>query len=113
MSNLLQNAGFERRIGLGPRSCEAPAIAGNSAAADWTVWNNSDATTSTNLLPSTQSAGQQMLQVCTTGPSRGIMQMFGASGTGRRTSTLRCGCSWYGGAVGMGTGAAATRGSMS
>ena len=109
MSNLVQNAGFETASGTGPTVLRGPAIAGHSAAADWTVWNNSDATTSTNLLPSTQSAGQQMLHVCTTGPSRGIMQTFGASGTGPANVNSAVWVFVVRGVVGMGTGAAATR----
>jgi hypothetical protein len=82
MSNLLQNGGFETASGTGPTILQGAAVPGLSAAAQWTVWNNSNATTTTDLLPSTLAEGNQMLHVCTTGPGCGIVQTFGATGTG-------------------------------
>jgi hypothetical protein len=104
MSNQLQNPGFETASGTGPTVLQGPAIPGNSAAADWTVWNNSDATTTTDLLPSTLSEGQQMLHVCTTGASCGLVQAFGATGTGPANVTSAVWVFVVRGVVGMGVG---------
>jgi hypothetical protein len=68
------------------------------------VWNNSDVTTTTDLLPSTLAEGQQMLHVCTTGPLCGIVQAFGAAGTGPAQVTAFVWLFVVRGVVGMGVG---------
>jgi hypothetical protein len=104
MNNQLKNPGFETASGTGPTVLQGPAIPGNSAAANWTVWNNSDATTTTDLLSSTLSEGQHMLHVCTTGPLCGLVQTFGATGTGPAKVTSAVWVFVVRGVVGMGVG---------
>lgn len=104
MSNLLQNEGFEVASGTGPTTLTGAAVPGDSAAANWTVWNNPEATTTTDLLPSTLSERSQMLHVCTTGPRCGVVQVFGDRDTGPAKVASSVWVFVVRGAVGMGTG---------
>jgi hypothetical protein len=63
--------------------------AGYSAAANWGTWNNTSATTSTQLLPSTFPGGSStnMIHVETTGTRNGIVQVF-APKNGGATNVL-------------------------
>jgi hypothetical protein len=79
--NLLLNAGFDTpNAGLSPPSyatglsaVSPPGV--SSSAASWNIWNNSLATTRTELLPSTDPAGGGfMAHVLSTGPEDGLYQ---------------------------------------
>ena len=104
MTNLLQNGGFETDSGTGPTMLQGPGVPGLSAAAHWTVWNNPDATTTTDLLPSTYAPGTQMLHVCTTAPLCGLVQTFEVSGTGPAEVDAAVWVFVIRGVVGMGVG---------
>ena len=72
--NALRNPGFDD-------APEAPSElvgtgGGVSAASGWTVWNNSEARTMTEVVPSTRTPGGQMLHVTTSGTLNGIVQTF-------------------------------------
>jgi hypothetical protein len=58
-------------------------VTGYSAAAHWGTWNNTSASTSTELLKSTFSGGgTNMIHVETTGAMNGIVQVFAPHNTG-------------------------------
>jgi hypothetical protein len=101
MTNLLQNPGFEDPAAA-PTILTGSGQGGLSAAPHWTTWNNSPATTTTDVLPGTRPrGGKQMLHVCTTGEGNGIVQTFQPPHPSVRSSV------WVfvvRGQVGMGTG---------
>jgi hypothetical protein len=72
--NLLQNGGFDTPTpGLSPpnfpTSITGQSAAGPSSAADWTLFNGQDATTSTELLPTTDPNGNQSMIHVTSVPA--------------------------------------------
>lgn len=77
--NLLQNSSFETIGWYGSStsltSSSPPWAPGYSAAESWTVWNNTAATTTTELVNSTFD-DNLMLHVTTTGYRNGIVQVF-------------------------------------
>lgn len=75
-ANLLANPHFSVPSGDGPTSLTGANVSGPSAAANWLVWNNTDATTMTELLPSTKIAGGTMIHVTTSGNYNGLYQTF-------------------------------------
>jgi hypothetical protein len=78
---------------------------GQSAAPNWTTWNNADAVTTTDILASTApDVGSQMLHVCTTGQGCGLVQQYQATGTGPAQVTSTVSVFVVRGKVGMGTG---------
>jgi hypothetical protein len=83
-ANMLQNPSFETLGPDGsPTSLTGKFVLGNSAAQDWFVWNNSDATTTTELLSSTlPGGGTNMIHFTTDGGRNGLIQYFLPSSTG-------------------------------
>jgi hypothetical protein len=85
--NLLKNADFSR-IGLHPFHTElgGEGKPGDSAAADWTVYNNGPGKTITDLLPSSRRGGKNMIHVVTSnskpGSGSGLVQAFFPISTG-------------------------------
>lgn len=76
MTNLLKNSIFEDPPAP-PATLTGIATGGASGAPCWTTWNNTRATTTTDVLPSTRLDGsKQTLHVCTTGRSNRIVQVF-------------------------------------
>lgn len=77
-ANVLANPGFETSPGTGPTSLTGGAgSTGASAAADWTAYNNTFATTTTALLPATDtisSGGASMLHIVTGDAGNGVYQ---------------------------------------
>jgi hypothetical protein len=83
-ANLLSNASFET---VGPAGASTSftgyAGGGHSAAAGWGVFNNTEGTTSTELVASAVPGGNQlMLHVTTDGGANGVSQVFLPIGTG-------------------------------
>lgn len=96
----LNNPGFEEEP-RPPTELSVPG-GGNSAASSWTVWNNSDAITTTEIVPATRPGpGSQMLHVRTTGEGNGIVQTFEP---GIETTNSSVWVFVLEGQVGMGTG---------
>jgi hypothetical protein len=76
VDNLLTNPGFEMPK-LRPTVMVERAVPGPSAGSHWEIWNNSQAITTTDILPSTRpGGGAQMMHVCTTGPLNGLVATF-------------------------------------
>jgi hypothetical protein len=102
--NLLKNPGFELPS-LPPTSSTGAAVPGSSAAPNWTTWNNSQATTTTDILPSTRpGGGAHMIHVCTTGQDNGLVQVFLPHNTGPQHARSTVWVFVLRGKVGMGTG---------
>ena len=86
--NLLRNWSFDQARDGRPTTLTStaaePSGGGLSAAAEWTTWNNTAATTITELRPSDlpQGRGGSMLHVTTDGAGCGIVQTFLAAHTG-------------------------------
>jgi hypothetical protein len=81
--NLLVNPEFEIVGPSGPFVEHTGLyLLGESAAADWYVFHNTEASTFTSLEPSTINPGGMMMRVKTTGTSNGIEQVLGAFDTG-------------------------------
>jgi len=100
-TNLLSNPAFNKPSGTGPTSFTGLYNA-PSAALDWEVFNNTDATTTTALEPSTKIRGGTMIHVTTGGTNNGLAQVFTQGGDGSKYS-----CAWIyvvSGAVGIGAG---------
>jgi RHS repeat-associated protein len=75
IAQLLDNPGFEETAAP-PSRLSGPG-GGNSAAPSWTVWNNGEATTTTEIVEATHPGAEgQMLHVRTTGEGNGIVQTF-------------------------------------
>jgi hypothetical protein len=81
--SLLQNGGFDTPTpGLSPPnyptsiSGSGPTSAGPSSAEFWTLYNNFDATTSTELLPSTDPTGSGLMIHLTSTPTSGSFSFF-------------------------------------
>lgn len=104
MANLLNNPGFETPSGTGPSEHTGPGP-GSSAADKWTTFNNTNGTTTTDLVPSLAPSGNRnMLHVCTTGDRNGIVQLFGVVGKGPAGVQSSVWVFVLRGQVGMGTG---------
>jgi hypothetical protein len=104
MANLLTNGDFEA-LAAAPTTLVGVSLGGQSAAPSWTTWNNADAVTTTDILPSTApGAGAQMLHVCTTGQGCGLVQQYQATDTGPAQITSSVSIFVVRGEVGMGTG---------
>jgi hypothetical protein len=78
---LLQNGGFDTPTpGLSPpnypTSISGAGVGGPSSAAFWTLFNNFDATTSTELLPSTDPTGSGSMIHLTSVPTSGSFSFF-------------------------------------
>lgn len=82
-ANVLSNPDFNT---VGPSGLSTSFTgnggAGNSAAANWTLFNNGPATIKTEILPSTRVPGGRMIHVRTTGSDSGLVQVWGAINTG-------------------------------
>ena len=84
--NLLANFSFDEPAVGGASVLETtpdhPAGGGQSAAEGWGTWNNSAATTTTELVPSTLPYGKggSMMHVDTDGAGCGLVQVFAAGG---------------------------------
>jgi hypothetical protein len=100
--NLLRNSDFNGKVGVSTR-ITATGGAGNSAAADWTLFNNTGGSIFTEIMNSTRSTGT-MIHVKTDGASNGLVQTIGAQNTGPKRVIA---CAWIfivSGDVGIGTG---------
>jgi hypothetical protein len=100
-ANLLKNSDFDTPSGTGPTSFTGLGNGGQSAARDWTVYNNNEGTTTTELLPSTLVEGGTMIHISASGADDGIYQTF-TPAQGQTTS-----CAWIyviSGAVAIGAG---------
>jgi hypothetical protein len=104
MVNLLDNGDFEGPAGA-PTVLAGTGIPGGSAAPGWTTWNNVEALTTTDILPSTApGGGSHMLHVCTTGQDCGLVQQYQATGSGPAHVISSVSVLVVRGQVGMGTG---------
>jgi hypothetical protein len=110
--NLLRNPGFTLPYPpadtgahcTGP-SAPPPFLESNSsAAANWTLYNNSTAVTSTTLVPSSRSPGKTMIHVCTSGSDNGLVQVFAAPTSGPTNARSSAWVFVAVGQVSMGTG---------
>jgi hypothetical protein len=82
-------------------------LGGPSAAADWGTFNNSSATTTTSLLPSTLTLGgshTNMIHVVTSGAGNGLVQVLAPVNTGPDNATTSAYVYVNSGRVGLGTG---------
>lgn len=80
-------------------------VGGPSAAANWGIWNNTLATTTTTLVPSTlPGGGPTMVHVVTTGTNNGLLQSFLPYGTGTQQTDGSVAVYVNNGRVGIGTG---------
>ncbi|MGP3927238.1 LamG domain-containing protein [Streptomyces sp. 8N616] len=103
LGNLIRNATFGRSRPSPPPPLTGAGVGGLAAAEEWFVWNNPDATTMTELLPTTRPDGRgHMLHVVTTGGLCGLVQTWTAAGAGPAVAEA-----WVyvvAGAVGLGCG---------
>ena len=104
-ANFLSNGSFEQNV-VGSSTTFTGLKSGGSSAADgWRIWNNSFATTATDLLPSTlPSGGSQMIHVDTTGNNNGLFQVFLPFNTGPNSVISSAWVYVINGKVGLGTG---------
>ncbi|MGZ3419065.1 MAG: hypothetical protein ACXVEE_14435 [Polyangiales bacterium] len=106
--NLLQNPSFQNAGPLGSSTTvttSVPGGAGYSAAANWTLFTNTPGTIRTNLQPSSRGDGSNMIHVLTsTGPRNGLVQVFGAFGSGPTHVISGAWVYVVHGQVGIGTG---------
>lgn len=102
----LTNPGFEVVGPSGPMTAYTGGGAGGwSAAANWSVFNNTPGTTRTRLFPSTAPDGDsQMMHVLTTGAENGVVQVFGPLNTGPDHVLSAVRVFVVSGQVGLGTG---------
>lgn len=104
MAELLVNGDFEAPAGAATVLAGA-SVPGPSAAPGWTTWNNVDAVTTTDILPSTApNGGSWMLHVCTTGQDCGLVQQYQATGSGPEDVVSSVSVFVVRGQIGMGTG---------
>lgn len=78
--NIIANSGFETPSGAGPTSLTAVGVSGPSAAASWTVYQNTAGPTTTALSPSTDTVlpgGTAQLDIATGGDGNGAYQFPG------------------------------------
>jgi len=106
--NLLKNPSFELVGPNGPATTittNVPGGAGNSAAANWTLFTNVAGTIHTQLLPSTKpGGGARMIHVVTNGDRNGLVQVFGPFNTGPAQTVASAWVYVRKGKVGIGTG---------
>ncbi len=79
--NVIANPGFETPSGSGPTVLTSVGSVGGSAAASWFVYQNSAGTTTTALLPSTDTVlpgSTAMLDITTGGSDNGVFQFPGS-----------------------------------
>jgi hypothetical protein len=89
----------------GPPTNFTGLFAAPSAATDWEVFNNTAATTTTSLLPSTLAGvGLQMIHVTTTGVDNGLEQVFLPPNTGPAHASASVWVFVNAGRVGLGIG---------
>ncbi|WP_224368840.1 hypothetical protein [Hyalangium versicolor] len=84
-SNYLTNPTFNTVGPNGTPTTVTTAVAGgagNSAAANWTLFTNTPGTVFTELLPSSRNDGTRMIHVRTQGPGNGLVQVFQPFNTG-------------------------------
>ncbi|NEO45265.1 MAG: PEP-CTERM sorting domain-containing protein [Moorea sp. SIO4A3] len=104
-TNLLFNSSFENGLPIGQETTLTTLGGGLSAATDWNTWNNTGATTTTELLPSTLANGADtMLHVTTNGQNNGIFQVFLPFNTGPNEVISSAWVYALSGRVGIGTG---------
>ena len=106
--NLLKNPSFEF---VGPNGASTtittnvPGGAGNSAAANWTLFTNTAGLVSSELLPSTKPGGAaRMIHVVTHGDRNGLVQVFGPINTGPTQVVSSAWVFVRKGRIGIGTG---------
>lgn len=85
--NLLKNSDFGQVSQKGMHTeLQGDSKPGDSAASQWTVYNNGPGTTTTDLLPSSRRAGKSMIHVITSnskaGSGSGLVQAFFPVSTG-------------------------------
>ena len=105
-NNLLSNSTFNT-IGSNGSSTTftGNGSAGNSAAANWILWNNGFATIKTELLPSTFAGNRRkIIHVTTTGNRSGLVQVFLPVNTGSARSISAAWVFVRSGRVSIGTG---------
>ena len=88
LGNLVRNPSFALA-----RPAAPPPVTGTgggpAAADDWYLWNNSDVTSVSELVPTTRPGGSgNMLRVTTTGGSCGLYQAWAPVDTGPATATV-------------------------
>lgn len=106
-ANLLTNGGFDVVGPNGDTTSYSGLFAGPSAAASWEVFNNSNTTTRTMLLPSTLAmpgADPNMIHVATGGINCGLDQLFLPPNTGPVNATFSVWLYVVRGTVGVGLG---------
>lgn len=106
LANVLANPAFNVVGPAGPTTTQTLAAAGpgQSAAANWTTWLNSAGTIDTALKPSTLVPGGRMIDVKTSVPGAGLVQVFLPFNTGPKKAYA---CTWIyvvRGQVGIGIG---------
>jgi hypothetical protein len=110
--NLLRNPDFTLQYPpadtgahcTGP-SAPPPFLESNSsAAANWTLYNNTTAVTSTTLVSSSRTPGKTMIHVCTTGSDNGLVQVFAPPNSGPVNARASAWVFVAVGQVSMGTG---------
>ncbi len=104
--NMLQNPDFST---VGPSGTSTTftgnEFAGNSAAANWTLYNNGPATITTELVSGTRRGGSsKMIHVTTTGSYSGLVQVFLPLNTGPEHVISSAWVFVKSGRVGIGTG---------
>lgn len=111
MANLLRNPGFNEGPAGRATFLEGAFVGGDSAAPEWSVWNNDKGPndvplTTTDVLPSTRpdSRAGSMIHVDTLGPHNGIRQVFGTIGEGPERTEAMAWVYVLRGRVGIGTG---------
>ncbi len=106
-SNNLNNPEFDT---VGPNgssttiTTKVKGAAGNSAAANWTLFTNTPGLLNTQLLPSTRVAGGRMIHVTTGGDRNGLVQMYLPQGSGPAKVISGAWIYVIKGQVGIGTG---------
>ena len=106
-ANLLYNGGFDIVGPSGTTTTYTGLFAGPSAADGWEVFNNSNATTRTQLLPTTLNlpgASPNMIHVATTGINCGLDELFLPPNTGPTNATFSVWLYVQRGTVGVGLG---------
>jgi len=106
VNTYLDNASFEAVGPAGsPPSFTGQGGGGHSAADAWTVFNNTDGTTDTELVPSTlPGGGARMIHVETTGNRNGLVQVFLPYNTGSSSVLAQVRVFVVSGQVAIGTG---------
>ncbi len=105
-SNLLANPDFATLGPSGsPTSFTGNGFAGDSAAAQWSLFNNGTATITTELVDVAGPSGTpSLIRVATTGQHSGLVQVFGPFNTGPQSTSAAAWVYVVHGQVGIGTG---------